>query len=147
VRIVIAEDAALFRHGLTLLLQDGGHQVVATAEDAESARQAVSAQRPDLVILDVRMPPRQDDDGAQLAAELRQDHPRLPLVLLSQHVEVRTSSVGDGGILRLPVKDRVLDVDDFLEALDRVARGGSALDPEVVAQLVADNVIPVCWRS
>jgi DNA-binding NarL/FixJ family response regulator len=85
VRIVIAEDAALFRHGLTLLLQDGGHQVVATAEDADSARQAVSDQRPDLVILDVRMPPRHDDDGAQLAAELRQDHPQLPLVLLSQH--------------------------------------------------------------
>lgn len=139
-RIVIAEDAALFRQGLTLLLQDGGHQVVATAQDAESARQAVSAQRPDLVILDVRMPPRHDDDGAQLAAELRQDHPRLPLVLLSQHVEVRhIVSLATAGYFGYLLKDRVLDVDDFLEALDRVARGGSALDPEVVGQLVAAN--------
>src|SRR4029450_3602239 len=127
-RIVIAEDAALFRHGLTLLLQDGGHQVVATAEDAESARQALPAQRPDLVILDVRMPPRHDDDGAQLAAELRQDHPRLPLVLLSQHVEVRhIVTLATAGYFGYLLKDRVLDVDDFLEALDRVARGGSAL--------------------
>jgi DNA-binding NarL/FixJ family response regulator len=140
VRIVIAEDAALFRHGLSLLLQDGGHQVVATAQDADSARQAVSAQRPDLVILDARMPPRHDDDGAQLAAELRRGHPRLPVVLLSQHVEVRhIVSLATAGYFGYLLKDRVLDVDDFLEALERVARGGSVLDPEVVGQLVAAN--------
>jgi DNA-binding NarL/FixJ family response regulator len=140
VRIVIAEDAVLFRHGLTLLLEDGGHQVVATATDADEARRAVLDQRPDLAILDVRMPPRHDDDGAQLAAELRQDHPRLPLVLLSQHVEVRhIVSLATAGYFGYLLKDRVLDVDDFLEALDRVARGGSALDPEVVGQLVAAN--------
>jgi len=86
------------------------------------------------------MPPRHDDDGAQLAAELRRDHPRLPLVLLSQHVEVRhIVSLATAGYFGYLLKDRVLDVDDFLEALDRVARGGSALDPEVVGQLVAAN--------
>jgi DNA-binding NarL/FixJ family response regulator len=137
-RIVIAEDAALFRQGLALLLEDGGHDVVATTSDADSARQAVAAQRPDLVILDVRMPPRHDDDGAQLAAELRRDHPELPLLLLSQHVEVRhIVSLATAGYFGYLLKDRVLDVDDFLAALDRVARGGSALDPEVVGQLVA----------
>ena len=139
-RIVIAEDAALFRQGLTLLLEDGGHDIVATAPDADSARQAVAAKQPDLVILDVRMPPRQDDDGAQLAAELRHDHPQLPIVLLSQHVEVRhIVTLATAGYFGYLLKDRVLDVDDFLEALERVARGGSALDPEVVAQLVAAN--------
>jgi DNA-binding NarL/FixJ family response regulator len=139
-RIVIAEDAALFRQGLTLLLQDSGHDVVATAHDADSARAAVAAERPDLVILDVRMPPRHDDDGARLAAELRQDHPELPLVLLSQHVEIRhIVSLATAGYFGYLLKDRVLDVDDFLEALGRVARGGSALDHEVVAQLVAAN--------
>jgi len=140
VRIVIAEDAALFRQGLTLLLQDGGHDIVATAADANSAQLAVATQRPELVILDVRMPPRHDDDGAQLAAELRDDHPQLPIVLLSQHVEIRhIVSLATAGYFGYLLKDRVLDVDDFLDALDRVARGGSALDPEVVAQLVAAN--------
>jgi DNA-binding NarL/FixJ family response regulator len=140
VRIVIAEDAALFRQGLTLLLQDGGHEVVATVPDADSARHEVAAERPDLVILDVRMPPDHDDDGARLAAELRHDHPRLPIVLLSQHVEIRhIVSLATAGYFGYLLKDRVLDVDDFLEALDRVARGGSALDPEVVAQVVAAN--------
>ena len=139
-RIVIAEDAALFRQGLTLLLQDGGHEVVATAPDTHSARQAIAGERPNLVILDVRMPPNHDDDGARLAAELRHDHPQLPIVLLSQHVEVRhIVSLATAGYFGYLLKDRVLDVDDFLDALDRVARGGSALDPEVVAQLVAAN--------
>jgi DNA-binding NarL/FixJ family response regulator len=140
VRIVIGEDAALFRHGLALLLQDAGHEVVATAEDADSARAAVARARPDLVILDVRMPPRSDDDGARLAAELRRDHQQLPLVLLSQHVEIRhivdLATAGHFGYL---LKDRVLDVDEFLDTLDRVARGGSALDPEVVGRLLDAN--------
>lgn len=139
-RVVIAEDAALFRQGLTLLLSDAGHEVVAVAEDAEAARQAVARSRPDLVVLDVRMPPHHDDDGARLAAELRADHPQLALVLLSQHVEVRhTVSLATGGYFGYLLKDRVLDVDDFLEALERVARGGSVLDPEVVGRLVAAN--------
>jgi DNA-binding NarL/FixJ family response regulator len=140
VRILIAEDAALFRKGLVLLLTDAGHDVVATAEDADAAREAVARHRPELVILDVRMPPRNDDDGARLAAELRRDHRRLAIVLLSQHVEVRhIVSLATGGWFGYLLKDRVLDVDDFLAAIDRVGRGGSALDPEVVARLVAVN--------
>lgn len=136
-RVVIAEDAALFRQGLTLLLQDAGHEVVEVAESADAARLAVARHQPDLVILDVRMPPRNDDDGARLAAELRADHPVLPLVLLSQHVEVRhLVTLATAGYFGYLLKDRVLDVDDFLEALQRVARGGSVLDPEVVGQLV-----------
>ena len=137
-RIVIAEDAALFRQGLTRLLEDAGHQVVATAADADSARMLLSRELPDLVILDIRMPPDHSDDGARLAADLRNSHPDLGIVLLSQHVETRHSVglVGRGRFGYL-LKDRVLDFEEFLEALERVGRGGSALDPEVVSRLLA----------
>lgn len=115
-----------------MLLEDDENEVVATVPDTHSARQAIAAERPNLVILDVRMPPDHDDDGARLAAELRHDHLQLPIVLLSQHVEVRhIVSLATAGYFGYLLKDRVLDVDDFLDALDRVARGGSALDPEV----------------
>ena len=137
-RIVIGEDAALFRHGLSRLLSDAGHDVVGTAADADEARSLLAREQPDLVILDVRMPPDHTDDGARLAAELRRSYPDLGIVLLSQHVETRHSvglvSRGRFGYL---LKDRVLDVEDFLEALERVRRGGSALDPEVVSRLLA----------
>jgi DNA-binding NarL/FixJ family response regulator len=138
VRIVIGEDSALFREGLARLLEDAGHEVVAKAGDAPSAVAAVAEQKPDLAILDIRMPPDGRDDGARAARELRRLFPELGILLLSQHVETRYSvelvAQGRFGYL---LKDRVFDVDDFLDAVRRVAAGGSALDPEVVSRLVA----------
>ncbi|HUQ63783.1 MAG TPA: response regulator transcription factor [Acidimicrobiales bacterium] len=139
-RIVIGEDSVLFREGLARLLEDGGHVVVERAGDASSLIAAVDATRPDLAIIDIRMPPDGTDDGARAARTLREREPNLGIVLLSQHLETRHSvelvSHGRFGYL---LKDRVLDVDDFLDALRRVAGGGSALDPEVVATLLALN--------
>mgnify|MGYP004528090651 CR=1 FL=1 len=134
-RIVIGEDSPLFREGLAALLEDAGHDVVARAGDAPGLLDAVEAHRPDLAVIDVRMPPDLTDDGARAARDLRRRHPDLGIVLLSQHVETRHSvelvSSGRFGYL---LKDRALDVDDFLDALRRVATGGSALDPEVVGR-------------
>jgi DNA-binding NarL/FixJ family response regulator len=136
-RLVIGEDSALFREGLARLLEDAGHAVVAKAADAPGLVEAVEASSPDLVIIDVRMPPDLTDDGARAARSLRERWPELGIVLLSQHVESRHSvelvAAGHFGYL---LKDRVFDVDDFLDALRRVAAGGSALDPEVVATLL-----------
>jgi DNA-binding NarL/FixJ family response regulator len=137
VRIVIGEDSALFREGLARLLEDAGHEIVAKAADADALERAVHAARPDLAIVDVRMPPDHDDDGARAARRLRAAYPDLGILVLSQHVETRHSLelVSTGGFGYL-LKDRVLDVDDFLDALARVAAGGSALDPEVVGRLL-----------
>ncbi|MFC6083680.1 LuxR C-terminal-related transcriptional regulator [Sphaerisporangium aureirubrum] len=139
-RIVIGEDSALFREGLAALLIDAGHQVVAKAPDAPTLVAAVDACDPDLAIIDVRMPPDLTDDGARAARQVRASHPSLGIVLLSQHVETRHSvdlvSRGRFGYL---LKDRVFDVDDFLDAMRRVAAGGSALDPEVVARLIGGH--------
>lgn len=136
-RIVIAEDSTLFREGLASLLADAGHDIVARVPDAVSLLEAVREHRPDLAIVDVRMPPDRTDDGARAAAALRLEHPDLGIVLLSQHIETSHSVhlVSSGGFGYL-LKDRVLDVDDFLDALRRVAAGGSALDPEVVSRLI-----------
>ena len=136
-RIVIGEDSALFREGLVLLLRDAGHEVVAAVGDAPALVEAVDRERPDLAVVDIRMPPGNDDDGARAAAQIRRARAAVPVVLLSQHVETRHALdlVAEGGFGYL-LKDRVLDVDDFLDALVRVAGGGSALDPEVVAALV-----------
>ena len=137
-RIVIGEDSALFREGLVLLLRDAGHEVAAAVGDAPGLLAAVAREAPDLAVVDIRMPPGNDDDGARAAAEIRRDRPEVAVMLLSQHVETRHTLdlVATGGFGYL-LKDRVLDVDDFLDALRRVAAGGSALDPEVVAALVA----------
>ena len=136
-RVVIGEDSALFREGLARLLEDAGHDVVAKAADAPALIEAVDAQLPDLAIVDVRMPPDETDDGARAARRLRETHAELGIVLLSQHVETHHSielvSLGRFGYL---LKDRVFDVDDFLDALRRVADGGSALDPDVVSVLL-----------
>lgn len=136
-RIVIAEDSTLFREGLASLLTDAGHDIVARVPDAVSLLEAVREHRPELAIVDVRMPPDRTDDGARAAAILRLEHPDLGIVLLSQHIETSHSVqlVSSGGFGYL-LKDRVLDVDDFLDALRRVAAGGSALDPEVVSRLI-----------
>ncbi|MCC5578441.1 response regulator transcription factor [Microtetraspora sp. AC03309] len=139
-RVVIGEDSALFREGLARLLEDAGHDVVAKAQDAPGLIAAVASADPDLAIIDIRMPPDLTDDGARAARRIRDTHPRLGIVLLSQHVETRHSvdlvSQGRFGYL---LKDRVFDVDDFLDALRRVASGGSALDPEVVARLIGGH--------
>jgi DNA-binding NarL/FixJ family response regulator len=137
VRIVIGEDSALFREGLARLLEDAGHEVVAKAADAPSLVAAVASAAPDLAVIDVRMPPDLTDDGARAARTVRESHPSLGIVLLSQHVETRHSvELVASGRFGYLLKDRVFDVDDFLDSLRRVAAGGSALDPEVVARLL-----------
>ena len=137
-RVVIAEDQVLLREGLARLFIDGGQEVVAAYGDAEHLEAAVREHRPDLVVLDVRMPPTFTDEGTRAAATIKRGHPDVGVLMLSQHVE--TSHIVDlvrlGGFGYL-LKDRVLEVDEFLAAADRVARGGSALDPEVVGRLVS----------
>ena len=136
-RIVIGEDSALFREGLARLLEDAGHDVVGRAADATTLVDAVERERPDLAIIDVRMPPDGTDDGARAAKELRGRLPELAIVLLSQHVETRHSvELVTGGRFGSLLKDRVFEVDDFMDSLRRVAAGGTALDPEVVATLL-----------
>lgn len=137
-RVVIAEDQALLREGLGMLFGNGGHQVVALLADAEDVPAVVDAERPDLVVLDVRMPPTFTDEGVRTARAIKADHPETAVLLLSQHIETTqaVSLVALGGFGYL-LKDRVLAVDEFLSTATRVAAGGSALDPEVVASLVA----------
>lgn len=142
-RIVIGEDSALFREGLASLLIDAGHDIVGRAADAETLLDVVTQARPDLAVIDVRMPPDLTDDGARAARRIRQTDPGVAIVLLSQHVETKHSVelVSSGGFGYL-LKDRVLDVDAFLDALNRVAAGGSALDPEVVGRLLGQPSTP-----
>ena len=137
-RVVIGEDSALFREGLARLLADAGHTVVAKAATAPEVIDAVTETEPDLAIIDVRMPPDHTDDGARAAQQIRRSHPDLGIVLLSQHVETHYSvGLVQGGRFGYLLKDRVFDIDDFLEAIRRVANGGSALDPEVVSRLIS----------
>ncbi len=138
-RLVIAEDAVLLREGLAGLLEDAGHTVLARVGDAESLLAVVAEHEPELAIVDVRMPPTYEDEGMRAAVEIRRTHPSTAVLVLSQHVESRHALdlVGAGGGFGYLLKDRVLDVDDFLEAAQHVSRGGSALDPEVVRQLLA----------
>ena len=137
-RIVLADDSVLFREGLLRLLSEAGHEVVAAVGDRDALEAAVDEHLPDLALIDIRMPPTMTDDGARAARSLRAKHPALPMILLSQHVETRHSValVAAGGFGYL-LKDRVLRVDDFLDAVRRVAEGGSALDPDVVAALLS----------
>ncbi len=136
-RVVIVEDQALLREGLGRLFEDAGHDVVASLEDAGRLRFVLAEAQPDLVVLDVRMPPSFTDEGIQAATWIRESHPGVGVLVLSQHVESAgiVALVSEGGFGYL-LKDRVLDVTDFLEAAERVAKGGSALDPQVVASLV-----------
>jgi DNA-binding NarL/FixJ family response regulator len=141
VRIVIAEDTVLLREGLAGLLEDAGHTVIARVGDAEALLAVVEEHDPDLAIVDVRMPPTYEDEGMRAAAEIRRSHPHVAVLVLSQHVESRhaVELVGSGGGFGYLLKDRVLDVDEFLNAAQRVIDGGSALDPEVVKQLLAPS--------
>ncbi len=144
VRVVIAEDSVLLREGLTRLLTDRGHEVVAGVGDGEGLVKTVTdlaarGELPDVVVADVRMPPTHTDEGVRAAVRIRADHPGVGVLVLSQYVEERyatellaSSSRGVGYLL----KDRVADVREFTDAVVRVSRGGTALDPEVVAQLL-----------
>jgi DNA-binding NarL/FixJ family response regulator len=141
-RVVIAEDAALMREGLIRLLEDGGHQVCAAVADGDALLGAVATHDPDVAVVDIRMPPTHTDEGLRAALELRRRHPRTGVLVLSQHIETRYSAQllegGAAGVGYL-LKDRVADVAEFADALARVAAGGTALDPEVVAQLLGAN--------
>jgi DNA-binding NarL/FixJ family response regulator len=139
VRIVIAEDTVLLREGLAGLLEDAGHEVVGRVGDAAALLSVVGEHEPDLAVVDVRMPPGYDDEGTQAAVAIRRSHPGTAVLMLSQHIETRhmVELVAAGGGFGYLLKDRVLDVDDFLDAARRVSEGGSALDPQVVATLVA----------
>ena len=137
-RIVIAEDAAILRDGLAQLLVDRGHDVVAAVRDGDALRAAVAEHVPDVAVVDIRMPPSFTDEGLRAAIAIRRERPGVGVLVFSQWIETRyaaellaTSSSGVGYLL----KDRVADVGEFLDALTRVAKGGTALDPEVVTQL------------
>ncbi len=138
-RVVVADDSVLLREGVVRLLEEKGFDVVAQAGDAEDLIRKVNAHKPDVAVVDIRMPPTNTDDGLRAALEIRATHPNTGVLVLSQYVEegYALDLVGDsaGGVGYL-LKDRVADVDRFVESVTRVAEGGSALDPEVVAQLV-----------
>jgi DNA-binding NarL/FixJ family response regulator len=139
-RVVIAEDAVLLRAGLIRLLADEGIDAVAAVDNGDDLLGAVKEHRPDLVIVDVRMPPTFTDEGLRAAIGSREAVPGLPVLVLSQYVEesyaVELLSGGAGGVGYL-LKERVADVNDFVDAVRRVAAGGTAIDPEVIAQLMA----------
>ena len=138
-RIVIAEDAAIMRDGLTQTLTRRGHDVLAAVADAAALRVAIEQHRPDVAIIDVRMPPTHTDEGLRAAKEINQDFPEVGVLVFSQYIEAQAAAelfasapAGAGYLL----KDRVADVSDFIDALTRIAQGGTVLDPEVVRQLL-----------
>ena len=137
-RVVVAEDSVLFREGLVRVLEEAGFEVVAQAGDATALHHAVIRTKPDVAIVDVRMPPTQTDEGARAAKQIRERYPEIGLLVLSQVVEARhalellsETPQGFGYLL----KDRVMEIEEFLEAVRRVGRGGTAIDPEVISQL------------
>jgi len=146
VRVVIAEDLALLREGLTRLLEDAGFEVVAAVADGSDLLRAAVTQRPDVAVVDVRLPPSFRDEGLRAALEARRRVPGLPILVLSQYVEETYAAElledGADGVGYL-LKERVADVGDFVDAVRRVAEGGTALDPEVVRQLVLRRGGPV----
>ncbi|HET7517310.1 MAG TPA: response regulator transcription factor [Actinomycetes bacterium] len=138
-RVVIAEDAAVFREGLVRLLEDRGHEVCAAVGDGEELLAAAAAHRPDVAVVDIRMPPTHTDEGLRAALQLRRDHPGTGVLVFSQYIETRYAArllQGNAAGVGYLLKDRVADVAEFTEALARVAAGGTALDPEVVSQLL-----------
>jgi DNA-binding NarL/FixJ family response regulator len=139
ISVMVAEDSAILRDGLVQLLNDRGFEVTASVADGDSLEEAVADNPPDVAVVDIRMPPTFTDEGLRAALALRRDHPGVGILVFSQYVETRYAAellaggaVGIGYLL----KDRVADVSDFVEALVRVASGGTALDPEVVTQLM-----------
>jgi DNA-binding NarL/FixJ family response regulator len=146
VRVILAEDGVLLREGLAGLLHRFGHAVTAAVGDAPGLMAAVAAQRPDIVVTDVRMPPTFTDEGLRAAIALRERHPDLPVLVLSQYVEqtyaaeLLEHSTGGTGYL---LKDRIGDVTEFADAVERVAKGHTVVDPEVVRQLLARRRAPL----
>ena len=139
-RILICEDSVLLREGLVRLLEHSGHTVVAALRDTEGIVEAVADTDPELCILDVRLPPSFTDEGIRAALRLRQGSPDLPILVLSQYVEERYAAeliAAHGGPLGYLLKDRVADVDEFVDSVERIAGGDTILDPEVVAQLLS----------
>jgi DNA-binding NarL/FixJ family response regulator len=140
VHVLIAEDSVLLRDGLVRMLSDHGHEVVAAVQDAAELMTLVQRERPDIAILDVRMPPTHTDEGIRAALELRSRWPELAVLVLSQYVEENYASEllsGDLGGVAYILKDRVTNVGEFIDTIDRVAAGGTVIDPEVVGQLLA----------
>lgn len=149
-RILICEDSVLLREGLVRLLEHGGHEVVAALPDASELEQRVAEADPELCILDVRLPPSYTDEGIRAALSLRRQRPELPLLVLSQYVEERYASeliAAQGGAFGYLLKDRVADIAEFIEAIDRIAAGATQLDPEVVAQLLARRSVDERMRQ
>jgi DNA-binding NarL/FixJ family response regulator len=139
VRVILAEDSTLLREGLVRLLVEEGHEVLAAVGDAERLLAAVAEERPDVVVADVRMPPTHSDEGLRAALEIRERWPDVGVLVLSQYVEKRYATellTGDSEGVGYLLKDRVVQVDEFLDALERVSQGRAAFDPEVVRQLL-----------
>jgi DNA-binding NarL/FixJ family response regulator len=140
VRVILAEDSTLLREGLVRLLAEEGHDVVAAVDDAQALVEAVARDQPDIVVTDVRMPPTHTDEGLRAALEVRRRWPEVGVLVLSQYVEKRYTAeliTDEGGRVGYLLKDRVVQVGEFLEALERVGAGGAAFDPEVVRGLMA----------
>lgn len=139
IRAIVADDSVLLRDGVVRLLTDDGIEVVAAVGDAETLLDAVTEHEPDLCLVDVRMPPTHTDEGLRAAVEIRKRHPDIAVLVLSQYVEERYAAellAGDVAGVGYLLKDRVIDVNDFLASLRRVAAGGSAVDAEVVSQIL-----------
>ncbi len=151
IAVVIAEDGVLLREGLAGLLGRFGFQVTAAVGDAAALKAAVAEHAPDLVITDIRMPPGFTDEGLRAAAELRRDHPGLAVVVLSQYVQHAYAAdlldSGNGRGVGYLLKDRVGDVEEFIAALRRVAAGGTAVDPQVISQLLRRHRDPLSALS
>ncbi|MFD3683815.1 response regulator [Nocardiopsis sp. NPDC058631] len=142
-RLVIADDSVLLREGLVRLLEEEGHQVVAAVGDGEALLEEVAKHTPDAAVVDVRMPPTHTDEGLRAALRIRAEHEGVAVLVLSQYVEQRYAAellAGASGRVGYLLKDRVSDVGEFLDALERVRGGGAAFDPEVVRQLLARTI-------
>jgi len=141
-RIVMADDSLLLREGLERLLAESGHHVVAAVGDGPAFVEAMASHRPDVGIVDVRMPPSHSDEGMRAAVQVRENWPTAPILVLSQYVELSYAdellATGSGGVGYL-LKDRVSDIDEFLGAVVRIASGGTVLDPQVVAQVMTSR--------
>ncbi|RKT52913.1 response regulator transcription factor [Saccharothrix australiensis] len=145
-RVILAEDSTLLREGLARLLAEEGHEVVAAVGDADALLEVVAAFLPDVVVTDVRMPPTNSDEGLKAALEIRRRHPGVGVLVLSQYVEQRYAAdllTGHAERVGYLLKDRVVEVEEFLDALRRVGAGGVAFDPEVVRRLLAKSAHPL----
>lgn len=145
-RVVVADDSVLLREGLVRVLEEAGHEVVGSYGDADELLAAVDSVQPDLAVLDVRMPPTFRDEGVRAAIRLRAEHPKMGILLLSQYVEVAYAQEllgSGGGAVGYLLKDRVASLEELTDAVDRIAAGGTVLDPEVVAQLIGRRNDPL----